>query len=192
MKILVVDNYDSFTYNLVHYIEGELSLADAVQVIRNNNVLLHQIEQYDKIILSPGPGLPDESVNLLSIIHSAVQGQKPLLGVCLGHQAIAMYFGGKLKNLPRSFHGVSTPVRIAKPSALYSNIPQNISVGRYHSWVVSHENFPENLIVDAVDENQSIMSFYHNSLPVFGVQYHPESILTEYGRQIIKNFIQST
>ncbi len=189
MNILVVDNYDSFTYNLVHYIESELSATDTIQVIRNNHVQLNTIEQYDKIILSPGPGLPEEATNLLPVIHSAVQLQKPMLGVCLGHQAIAIYFGGELKNLPHPFHGVSTPIRIFNQSALYKDIPPNISVGRYHSWIVSRENFPKNLIIDAVDENQSIMSFHHTTLPVFAVQYHPESILTEYGREIIKNFL---
>ncbi len=186
-KILVIDNYDSFTYNLVHYIEANPKYV--VDVYRNDEILIDDIEHYNTIILSPGPGLPDEAGILKSIIER-YSFKKKILGVCLGMQAIGEVFGAKLENLNSVFHGVSTPITITqKDDLLFKNIPKNINVGRYHSWVVSNTSFPENLIITSTDNNNQIMSIRHKSLKVYGVQFHPESILTKYGHDIITNFL---
>ena len=189
MKVLIIDNYDSFTYNLVHYVQGFLLNEDTLSVVRNDELLVNDIKFYDKIILSPGPGLPNEKQNLLPAVEQAVQLQKHLLGVCLGHQAIALYFGAKLKNLSQPYHGVASGMNIINPSPLYNGIENNLKVGRYHSWVVENSSLPNNLVVDGLDDENRIMSFHHITLPVFGVQYHPESILTENGKKIIQNFL---
>ncbi|OYW79990.1 MAG: aminodeoxychorismate/anthranilate synthase component II [Sphingobacteriia bacterium 28-36-52] len=192
MKILVFDNYDSFTYNLVHLI-SQISGTHPV-VCRNDEIELSQIDQYDKILLSPGPGIPSEA-GLLQPLIKAYAASKGILGVCLGHQAIGEVFGAKLTNLANVFHGVATPIHIektanGKTSTLYDGLPSQIEVGRYHSWVVSDSNFPDCLNITAKDDNGYIMGLAHTTYDVEGVQFHPESILTPDGETIIKNWLK--
>ncbi len=187
MKILVFDNYDSFTYNLVHLVEKITSIK--VDVFRNDEISLGDVEKYDKIILSPGPGIPSEAGLLLALIKKYA-ATKSILGVCLGHQAIGEAFGGKLINLDTVYHGVATPIKIInKQSQVLNNLENEIIVGRYHSWIVSDENFPEELEVTARDEKGYIMALQHKSYDVQGVQFHPESVLTPDGEQILKNWL---
>ncbi len=184
-KILVIDNYDSFVYNLVHYLE---ELACQVTVVRNNEVDLDSIEKYDKILLSPGPGIPDEA-GLLKEIIIRYAPTKSILGVCLGQQAIGEVFGGKLINLDSVFHGVSTKINVSvDDESLFKNIEKELMVGRYHSWVVD-PNLPFILEATSFDENGQIMSLRHREYDVKGVQFHPESVLTPMGKQIMKNWI---
>jgi len=186
-KILVIDNYDSFTYNLVHYLQD---LDCEVVVKRNDKITLEAVDQFHKILLSPGPGIPDEA-GLLKPIIKRYAANKSILGVCLGQQAIGEVFGGSLENLSRVYHGVSTQIKlINSDEILYRNIPETFEVGRYHSWVVS-KNLPAALIATAIDENGEIMSLKHREYDVRAVQYHPESILTEHGREILKNWIEA-
>ena len=186
-KILIFDNYDSFTYNLVHAVK---SLGyNEVDVIRNDKIDLSAVAQYDKIILSPGPGLPEEAGLLIPIIRQYAK-TKSILGVCLGHQAIGEVFGAKLKNIPFVFHGVQTPVHIVGQDYLFTGLPEEILVGRYHSWIVSTENFPTELEITAVDEAGDIMALKHRHFDVHGVQFHPESILTPEGIMMIQNFLK--
>jgi len=188
-KILVVDNFDSFTYNLVHYVEGVIS--GKVDVIRNDEVDIDSVKRYDGIILSPGPGLPSESGQLLPILQR-YHATKRIFGVCLGQQAIAQLFGGELENMSRVMHGVATPVKKTSTNHyLFNGLPNEFLVGRYHSWVVSNRNFPNCLQVDAIDENEHIMALSHKHLHICAVQFHPESILTPLGKSIIKNWILS-
>jgi anthranilate synthase component 2 len=188
IKILLFDNYDSFTYNLVHAIK---SLGyDNVDVYRNDKIELSQIDQYDKIILSPGPGIPSEAGIMMEVIKKYA-GKKSILGVCLGHQAIAEVFGAKLENISTVFHGVQTAIKIVKEDYLFAELPKEILAGRYHSWIVSKSDFPSELEVTAVDEAGDIMALKHKTLDLHGVQFHPESILTPDGVQIIQNFLQS-
>jgi len=187
-KILVFDNYDSFTYNLVHLVEK--LLHQRVEVHRNDRIPLEKVKEYDKIILSPGPGIPEEAGLLLPLIKEYA-ASKPILGVCLGHQAIGEAFGGKLTNLSTVYHGVATPVRVLQPGGLFEGLPGELEVGRYHSWVVSEEGFPQELEVTARDENNYIMALRHRSLDVQGVQFHPESVLTPKGEQILKNWLKA-
>lgn len=186
-KILVFDNYDSFTYNLVHYLE---KIIDApVDVFRNDRIPLERINEYDKILLSPGPGLPDEAGILKQVIKEYAP-YKSILGVCLGNQAIAEVFGGKLFNLDTVFHGVATNMRILdKEEMLFKGIPGEFKAGRYHSWMVLKEGLPECLKITVEDDNGQIMALSHREYDVKGVQFHPESILTEYGEQIIANWL---
>ena len=211
MKVLVFDNYDSFTYNLVHLVEK--ILGEKPDVVRNDEVPLENIEAYDKIILSPGPGLPSEAGLLLPLIKEYAS-RKSILGVCLGHQAIGEAFGGRLVNLSSVFHGVATPVTIVKkevadsdattfskahnatkPSAsrqdLFQDLPETIAVGRYHSWVVDDQNFPAELEITARDENGYIMALQHKTYDVQGVQFHPESVLTPEGETILRNWLNA-
>jgi len=186
MNILILDNYDSFTYNissLVHQITGSRPT-----VKRNNEISLTDIRDYDKIILSPGPGLPSEAGILMDLIRVYAE-QKSILGICLGHQAIGEVFGGALKNLSTAFHGIQTPVSIISRDPLFDEIPRTIDVGRYHSWVIDEDGFPEDLEILAVDEASQIMSVRHKTFDVKGIQFHPESILTPFGKQMIKNWI---
>lgn len=186
MKILVIDNYDSFVYNLVHYLE---ELDCDVTVKRNDQFHLDEIEAYDKILLSPGPGIPDEA-GLLKKVVTAYAKSKPILGVCLGLQAIGEVFGGNLLNLSEVFHGVATQAEILVTNEpLFQGLGNQIEIGRYHSWVVSKENFPDCLEITSIDENGQIMSLRHRELDVRGVQFHPESVLTPKGKQIIKNWV---
>jgi anthranilate synthase component II len=186
MKIVVIDNYDSFTYNLVHYLED---LDCEVTVLRNDEFELNEIDSFDKILLSPGPGIPDEA-GLLKEVIKKYASSKSILGVCLGQQAIGEVFGGQLTNLEKVYHGVATEVSLTgEDDALFKDLPQKFNVGRYHSWVVANENFPSDLEVTSVDENGQIMSLKHKTYDVRGVQYHPESVLTPNGKQILKNWV---
>jgi anthranilate synthase component 2 len=211
MKILVLDNYDSFTYNLVHLVEK--ILHQKIDVYRNDQIALEKVKEYDKIILSPGPGLPEEAGLLLTLIKEYA-ATKSILGVCLGHQAIAEAFGGKLINLSKVYHGVATPVQVMteqrsivnsqSPIAagmnapvticrsrmdLFGGLENEILVGRYHSWIVSEENFPGELEVTARDGNNYIMALQHKKYDVQGVQFHPESVLTPSGERIMRNWL---
>ena len=186
-KVLVIDNYDSFTYNLVHYLED---LDCEVTVRRNDEFDMEEVNEYDKILLSPGPGIPDEAGQLKPVI-KAYAATKSILGICLGQQAIAEVFGGTIKNLDRVYHGVATGIhRVNEDEVLYRGIPEEIEVGRYHSWVVS-KDLPEDLEVTSVDENGEIMSLRHKKYDVRAVQYHPESILTPEGKKILKNWVEN-
>lgn len=187
IKILVIDNYDSFVYNLVHYLE---ELDCEVNVRRNDQFTLEEVAYYDKILLSPGPGLPPEA-GLLKEVIQQFAGLKPIFGVCLGHQAIGEIFGGKLENLKEVFHGVSsTATVICSDEVLFRGLDKEIVVGRYHSWIVSREGFPEVLEITSIDENGQIMSFRHREFDICGVQFHPESVLTPEGKQIIRNWVE--
>lgn len=185
-KILIFDNYDSFTYNLLHTVQS-LGHND-VDVIRNDRMTLGEVERYDKIILSPGPGLPEEAGLLLPLIERYA-ATKSILGVCLGHQAIGQVFGAKLENIPYVFHGVQTPVQIIAEDYLFAGLPEEMEVGRYHSWIVSRENFPSELQITALDKEGTIMALQHRTFDLHGVQFHPESILTPEGTAIIRNFL---
>lgn len=185
MKIVVIDNYDSFTYNLVHYLED---LGAEVTVYRNDEFELEDLESFEKILLSPGPGIPDEA-GLLKDVIKKYAPTKDIFGVCLGLQAIGEVFGGTLTNLDNVYHGVATEVTTIVADHIFNNLPQKFDVGRYHSWVVSNENLPNELIVTSVDENGQIMSMKHQSYNVRGVQYHPESVLTPHGKKILENWI---
>ena len=185
-KILIFDNYDSFTYNLLHTVQS-LGHSD-VDVIRNDRMTLEEVERYDKIILSPGPGLPEEAGLLLPLIERYA-ATKCILGVCLGHQAIGQMFGAKLENIPHVFHGVQTPAQIIAEDYLFAGLPEEMEVGRYHSWIVSRDNFPSELQITALDKEGTIMALRHRTLDLHGVQFHPESILTPQGTAIIRNFL---
>ncbi len=185
MKIVIIDNYDSFTYNLSHAVKA---LGANVTVVRNDQFELKDLEKYDKIILSPGPGIPSESGLLLDVIRSYAD-KKPILGICLGEQAIGEAFGGKLINLKDVFHGVQTPVQILNDEVLFRSLPEKLLVGRYHSWVVSKEELPDCLEITALSEEGYIMGLRHKIYDVHGIQFHPESVLTPEGIQIILNFI---
>jgi anthranilate synthase component 2 len=186
MKILVFDNYDSFTYNLVHLVEK--ITHQKVDVYRNDQIPLEKINEYDKIILSPGPGIPSEAGLLLDVIRKYAP-TKSILGVCLGHQAIGEVFGGQLENLSSVFHGVATPCQLAPDNVLFKGLPAQIEVGRYHSWVVKDEGFPEELEITARDDNNYIMGLQHRKYDVKGVQFHPESVLTPDGEVILRNWL---
>jgi anthranilate synthase component 2 len=189
-KILVFDNYDSFTYNLVHLVEKITHTK--VEVFRNDQIPLEDINRFDKIILSPGPGIPEEAGLLLPVIREYA-ASKSILGVCLGHQAIGQAFGGTLINLSTVYHGVATPIRLKKQvrSRLFDELGETLEVGRYHSWVVSPENFPKELEITAVDDLDYIMALQHKNYDVQGVQFHPESVLTPAGETIIRNWLRA-
>ena len=192
-KILVFDNYDSFTYNLVHLVEK--ITHQKVDVYRNDQLPLEKVKDYDKIVLSPGPGIPEEAGMLLPLIKEYASS-KCILGVCLGHQAIGQAFGGTLINLSSVFHGVATNCQLSSrlPSGgncqLFAGLPEIIEVGRYHSWVVSKENFPDELEITAEDETGMIMGLQHKTYDVQGVQFHPESVLTPMGESIMRNWLK--
>ena len=193
MKILVFDNYDSFTYNLVHLIEKITHVK--VEVHRNDQIPLEKVKEYDKIILSPGPGIPEEAGLLLPLIKEYASS-KSILGVCLGHQAIGQAFGGTLVNLSAVYHGVATPVKVKSEkskvkSFLFEGLDEVIEVGRYHSWVVSKESFPSELEITAEDESGMIMALQHKTYDIQGVQFHPESVLTPLGESIMHNWLKS-
>ena len=188
MKILVFDNYDSFTYNLVHLVEKILHTK--VDVFRNDAITLDKVQAYDKIILSPGPGVPSEAGLLLPLIKQYAV-TKSILGVCLGHQAIGQAFGGSLINLDTVFHGVATPIQIIKDDApILRGLKNPVEVGRYHSWIVDEKTLPQELEITAVDDNGYIMAMQHKNYDVQGVQFHPESILTPCGEQIMRNWLK--
>ena len=185
MKIVIIDNYDSFTYNLSHLVK---ELGAEVSVVRNDQFRLEELEQYSKIILSPGPGIPSEAGLLLDVIRTYA-GRKPILGVCLGHQAIGEVFGAKLENLSDVFHGVATPCHIIADDPVFSGLPAEITIGRYHSWVVSREGMPDCLEITAVSDEGQIMALRHRELNVRGIQFHPESVLTPDGRKMLQNWM---
>nr|WP_302830787.1 aminodeoxychorismate/anthranilate synthase component II [uncultured Bacteroides sp.] len=199
--LAIIDNYDSFTYNLAHLVK---ELGAEVEVLRNDRFELEELEKYDKIILSPGPGIPEEAGLLLDVIRT-YKGKKPILGVCLGEQAIGQVFGGKLTNLNDVFHGVQTEVLLNEElrmkneelqlkaaigtDVLFENLPGRIPVGRYHSWVVDTEGFPEELAVTALSPEGQIMALKHREYDIRGIQFHPESVLTPDGKKIMKNWL---
>ena len=188
MRVLVFDNYDSFTYNLVHLVEKILN--ENVEVKRNDQIPLEEVAGYDKIILSPGPGIPSEAGLLLPLI-KAYASTKSILGVCLGHQAIGESFGGKLVNLDTVYHGVATPIKKGPAnSKLFEGLDNNFNVGRYHSWVIDQKDFPAELEITAQDENGLVMGLQHKTFDVQGVQFHPESILTPQGEIILRNWLK--
>ncbi len=186
-KILIIDNYDSFTYNLVHLV-NEIGLQ--CEVWRNDKFNLDDVEAFSHIILSPGPGIPSEAGLLLDVI-ARYAPTKSIFGVCLGQQAIAEAFGGQLYNLSRPMHGIATPIKVTDTDEkLFTGLPQSFKVGRYHSWVVDHKGLPDVLTVTAIDEqDNSIMALRHKQYDVRGVQFHPESVLTEYGRKMMQNWL---
>lgn len=186
-NILLIDNYDSFTYNLLHYIEGISN--QQVEVLRNDKITLADIEKYDTIILSPGPGLPKDA-GIINEVIKHFASTKKILGVCLGMQAIGEVFGAELTNLNQVHHGIATQLNIIdKSDLLFRDIPNSINVGRYHSWVISAKGFPNDLKITSIDESGQVMSIKHKKHCLYGVQFHPESILTEYGKEIIANFL---
>ena len=185
-KILVIDNYDSFTYNLVHYLE---ELGCEVIVKRNDQLTLEEVDAFNKIVLSPGPGIPDEA-GLLKEIIATYAPTKSIFGVCLGQQAIAEVFGGTLINLDEVYHGIATTINIIKDDILFEGIPKEIEVGRYHSWVVNPQ-LPDVLETTSVDENGQIMSLRHKTYDVRAVQFHPESVLTPYGKKMLENWVNA-
>lgn len=187
MRVLIFDNYDSFTYNLLHLVR-ELGYVD-VEVRRNDRILLDEVVGFDKIILSPGPGIPSEAGLLLPLIRRFA-GLKSIFGVCLGHQAIAESFGGSLVNLTDVYHGVSTPVHFFGGHYIFDGLPSTVSVGRYHSWIVSRRGFPVDLEVTAESGEGDVMALRHRRFDVSGVQFHPESVLTPDGRQMMLNFLR--
>ena len=191
MKILIFDNYDSFTYNLVHLVERITN--EKTHVYRNDKISLESINEYDKIILSPGPGLPCESGLLLPLIEEFAPS-KSIMGVCLGQQAIAEVFGGKLINLKNVYHGVATKIKVDEhrtktQNDVFKDLPSEFEAGRYHSWVVDSENFPQDLEITARDENGLIMGLRHRTYDVQGVQFHPESVLTPEGEKMMRNWL---
>lgn len=194
MKTIIIDNYDSFTYNLAHLVK---ELGTDVDVLRNDKFRLEELEVYDKIILSPGPGIPEEAGLLLDVIRTYA-GRKPMLGVCLGEQAIGEAFGGKLTNLKEVFHGVQTEILLNEKCSgsivlerdyIFEGLPDRIPVGRYHSWVVDTEEFPEALAVTAISPEGHVMALKHREYDIHGIQFHPESVLTSDGKTIVANWL---
>ncbi len=185
LKIAVIDNYDSFTYNLVHYIEQ--IIGNRPTVYRNDLSDIQILDSFDCLVLSPGPGLPQQAGRLMEIIE-LYYTTKPILGVCLGHQALGLHFGGTLKNLPIVFHGESVAMNLIGEPILYKSLIDPIYIGRYHSWVINNNTLHQDLKITGVDEELEIMSFEHEQLPIVGIQYHPESILTPNGLAILRNF----
>lgn len=185
MKIVIIDNYDSFTYNLAHLVK---SLGAEVTVLRNDRFALEELEVFDKIILSPGPGIPFEAGLLLDVIRTYA-GRRPMLGVCLGHQAIGEVFGARLENLSDVFHGVATEGRQLGVDPLFRGLPERIVMGRYHSWMVSREDFPDCLEITALSDEGQIMALRHREYDIHGIQFHPESVLTPDGAAILSNWL---
>lgn len=185
MKTVIIDNYDSFTFNLAHLLK---ELGAEVDVVRNDQFELGTLERYDKIVLSPGPGIPSEAGLLLDVIRTYA-GRKPMLGVCLGHQAIGEVFGAKLENLAEVYHGVATDCEHFSNDPIFNGMPRHFEVGRYHSWVVSKDGLPNCLEVTATSPDGNIMALRHKRYPVHGIQFHPESVLTPLGRQIVGNWL---
>lgn len=186
-KIIIIDNYDSFTYNLLHALREQ---GAEVSVVRNDQFAILALEPYDKIVLSPGPGIPSEA-GLLPEVISNYAGRKPILGVCLGHQAIGEHFGGRLTNLSEVYHGIASEVSITVDDYIFQGLPQKIEVGRYHSWVVDTKDFPPCLEITSLSAEGQIMALRHRELDIRGVQFHPESVLTPLGKQILKNWIEA-
>lgn len=186
MKIVIIDNYDSFTYNLSHLLK---ELGAEVEVVRNDKFELKDLEQYDKIVLSPGPGIPSEAGLLLDVIRTYA-GRKPILGVCLGHQAIGEVFGASLENLKEVYHGVQTEGTQLGNDYIFDGLPERVMMGRYHSWVVAKDSVPECLEVTAMSDDGEIMAMRHCQYDIHGIQFHPESVLTPEGKTIVGNFLK--
>ena len=186
MKTVIIDNYDSFTYNLSQILQ---ELGAEVTVLRNDKFLLEDLEAYDKIVLSPGPGIPEEAGLLLDVIRSYA-GKKPILGICLGEQAIGEVFGGKLVNLSSVFHGIQSPVDLITDDYLFQGLPREIPVGRYHSWVVDKDTLPSCLETLALSKEGYIMALRHREYDIRGIQFHPESVLTLDGKRIMQNWLE--
>ena len=186
MKIVIIDNYDSFTYNLSHLLK---ELGAEVVVVRNDKFELKDLEQYDKIVLSPGPGIPSEAGLLLDVI-CTYAGRKPILGVCLGHQAIGEVFGASLENLKEVYHGVQTEGTQLGNDYIFDGLPERVMMGRYHSWVVAKDSVPECLEVTAMSDDGEIMAMRHRQYDIHGIQFHPESVLTPEGKTIVGNFLK--
>lgn len=186
MKIVIIDNYDSFTYNLSHLLK---ELGADVTVVRNDKFELKNLEQYDKIVLSPGPGIPSEAGLLLDVIRTYA-GRKPILGVCLGHQAIGEVFGASLENLKEVYHGVQTEGTQLGNDYIFDGLPERVMMGRYHSWVVAKDSVPECLEVTAMSDDGEIMAMRHRQYDIHGIQFHPESVLTPEGKTIVGNFLK--
>lgn len=186
MKIVIIDNYDSFTYNLSHLLK---ELGADVTVVRNDKFELKDLEQYDKIVLSPGPGIPSEAGLLLEVIRTYA-GRKPILGVCLGHQAIGEVFGASLENLKEVYHGVQTEGTQMGNDFIFDGLPERVMMGRYHSWVVAKDSVPESLEVTAMSDDGEIMAMRHRQYDIHGIQFHPESVLTPEGKTIVGNFLK--
>lgn len=186
MKIVIIDNYDSFTYNLSHLLK---ELGAEVDVVRNDKFELKNLEQYDKIVLSPGPGIPSEAGLLLDVIRTYA-GRKPILGVCLGHQAIGEVFGASLENLKEVYHGVQTEGTQLGNDYIFEGLPERVMMGRYHSWVVAKDSVPECLEVTAMSDDGEIMAMRHRQYDIHGIQFHPESVLTPEGKTIVGNFLK--
>ena len=186
MKIVIIDNYDSFTYNLSHLLK---ELGAEVEVVRNDKFELKDLEQYDKIVLSPGPGIPSEAGLLLDVIRTYA-GRKPILGVCLGHQAIGEVFGASLENLKEVYHGVQTEGTQMGNDYIFDGLPERVMMGRYHSWVVAKDSVPECLEVTAMSDDGEIMAMRHRQYDIHGMQFHPESVLTPEGKTIVGNFLK--
>ena len=185
MKIVIIDNYDSFTFNLAHLVK---SLGAEVTVLRNDRFALEELDAFDKIILSPGPGIPSEAGLLLDVIRTYA-GRKPMLGVCLGHQAIGEVFGARLENLSDVFHGVATEGDQFGTDPIFRGLPERIVMGRYHSWVVGRDGFPDSLEITAVSDEGQIMALRHRKFDIHGIQFHPESVLTPDGAAILRNWL---
>lgn len=186
MKIVIIDNYDSFTYNLAHLVK---ELNAEVTVFRNDQFQLSELDRFDKIILSPGPGIPSEAGLLMDVIRKYA-GRKPMLGVCLGHQAIGEAFGAKLTNLSEVYHGVATPCTQFGNDPVFEGLPKRIEIGRYHSWVVDKSGFPDCLDITAVSDDGQIMGLKHKNYDIRGIQFHPESVLTPDGKKMIQNWLE--
>ncbi len=185
MKVVIIDNYDSFTYNLSHLVK---ELGAEVIILKNDGFEIEDIDGFDKILLSPGPGVPQEAGLLMDVIRT-YSGIKPILGVCLGEQAIGEAFGGRITNLKNVFHGIQSEVRIMANDYIFKSLPDKIKVGRYHSWVVDKDSLPSCLEITAESEEGYIMGIKHKELDVRGIQFHPESVLTPYGKQMIRNWL---
>lgn len=188
MKVIIIDNYDSFTYNIMHYIEQYVNVCNVIKV---DELVIDHIETYDKIVFSPGPGLPKDRPILNEIIKQ-YQGRKPILGICFGHQAIAEYFGSELFNMDEVHHGVSRSTKICTHSTIFKDLPEEIKTGRYHSWAVNSDTLSNDLKVLAIDKEQkTIMALEHKIYDIIGIQFHPESVLTEHGLKMIENWLKS-
>ena len=189
MQLLLIDNYDSFTYNLLHLVREVCESADRIVVVPNDRISAMEVGDYDRILLSPGPGVPSEAGTLLDVVRTAA-GRIPILGVCLGHQAIGEAFGAKLTNLSEVYHGVATPCTQFGNDPIFAGMEKRIEIGRYHSWVVDRSGFPDCLDVTAVSDDGCIMGLCHKNYDIHGIQFHPESVLTPQGKTIVKNWLE--
>lgn len=190
MRILLVDNYDSFTYNLLHMLKEECNPKDNIALVKNDEIDIEAVSFYDKIILSPGPGIPSEAGLLLPLIERWA-AYKAILGVCLGFHAIGQVFGARLVNPGKVYHGIRSRIEVTHPVSIFKDMPVQFEAGRYHSWLIEKEDFPECLHITATDEEGNIMALSHETYDIHGVQFHPESILTPEGKKIIRNFLSS-